>query len=588
METGTSLEQPQVAEYSLIEYEAIEELRQAQASQLKTAGDSALSSVSYGDAFLYGDRIRTEAEAQLHPQLDYELELYVDAHISKSEQPEQYNQMFALLRSVSAHNMDSAKWYNGDKDADGNYDYTTSGRCQAEAIYDQLKLEHAAVIEEPTQEQAVEPTGNPIDHMSPEAQAVYGPAIAAREALAVLSVERRQMILKNGKKAKELATKYDAARATYEAALQDVTNFYVKTYRDKGFKEETIHQRVLPRLIDEHHKFTEEEYKILTLDNSLRSRVARFLGKRGAMMGLSAVSGYALGKAARAVAGGALMAGVGITGGAAAGGIIGVRSAKNALLAKVHSSASLNKDFDKRRAADKAALEEHLVGNKNVEVDEAARSMHARIGAIITERVEKDRKSNARRVVVSTLIGGATAAAAFELAPCIEHTIGGWFHDSGNNGNALTTPSDHGQYTFPGSGEHQANPLAPPVQPSGPVQVEIPKGPVTIGGNPGGNGSNVFDGFHTNVTVEHGNGYIRELQDLAAQKHVHLSLDQATDAYHHVLNSQGAHFFTNDPNYVYHGDNRISNPGPAIWDHAHIAAFNDWLHQQEAEGKVAA
>ncbi|MEO7364225.1 MAG: hypothetical protein ABIV43_01810, partial [Candidatus Saccharimonadales bacterium] len=150
------------------------------------------------------------------------------------------------------------------------------------------------------------------------------------------------------------------------------------------------------------------------------------------------------------------------------------------------------------------------------------------------------------RTAISMALGGAAALAAFELLPVLQDTIGG--------------------------GDVAPVPVTPDITP---VPVVPPTPEV-----------NNF-GFNPHVIVEHGHGYIKELQDLADQQGHHLSIAQATDAYHQVLSEQGTNFFTDNQNQLHLGDNWISRPGASTWDHAHLASFHAWLQAQEDANLVA-
>ncbi len=533
-------------ELQFITFEAIDDIRQQQEDSVQAAEMQVAQDAVASGKFASSKSLK-EARQSAEASFSEPFEAFLSSHVDATESPEHYAVLAALLQSFSIDHMGSTKWRNGDLDADGNYDFTTSGRYQLQVALETL-TSRSSENDQPTDPSEEDP----IDHMSPEAEAVYTALLSARTALAPLSLARRQLIRKGGKKAKALEAEYGQAKAAYDTALQNVTTFYVTGYRANCANDVTIREKVLPRLIDEHRAFTQTEFDLLKTDDSRRARIARFLGKKGAVFGLSAVSGVGIGLAARAVSKSALMAGIGITGGAVAGGAIAARLTKNILLAKVRNNIAINRDFEKRRDQDVSALKDHLTSTGEMPLDESVQSVHGKIGAIITDRVEKDRKSNRNRVAISALIGGAAAAAAFEFGPDLHHAFGGGYHDHDDvgAGSGTTTPDT-------------------PETPITPVTPVIPSAPIDN------------YGFNPHVTVEAGHGYIKEIQDLAAQKGDHLTIAQATDAYHHVLNSQGVHFFTDDQNYTFHGDNRIAHPGSATWDHAHLASLHQWLVENE-------
>ena len=552
METGTSQEQAQATDYSFLEFEAIEKLRSEQLAQLKSAGDAAVSELSYIDAFDNGATVRTTVEKKLTPELDEKLEAYLETILSKEADSKRFFEIFTFLRSISAQNMDSAKWYNGDRGVDGTYDdYTTSGRYQADIVFEALSSEEPTASEPESPEDTEDPELPDDFHTSPEAMAVYGAVTTARNNLAQISVARRQQLRKGGKQAEQLSAKYDLAKTAYDTALKNVTDFYVTGYRTSGFTDEVIMERVLPRMIGEHHSFTEAEYNLLKTDDSLRARAARFLGKRGAMFGLSAASGAGIGFAARAISKSAVVAGVGISGGAVAGGLIAARFTKNILLAKVRNNVALNKEFDNRRAKDELELQDHISETTDSPLEQSLQSANEKISDVISGRVEKDVKSNRRRVAFSALIGGI-AAAAVEFGPDIYHSIAGNEHYS-----PTTSTPDH-------------------IVPTTPQTPSTPAGPTASGGTPSGSGAE--------YTVSRGEGYGQVFKDLAGQQGAH-----NVDGYREFLKFTHDHasekIFTDNNSVPHSGGAWIGRPGLSHYNARFLADFHQQLVE---EGKIAA
>lgn len=559
MEFEISPSQHIAPELQFITFEAVDDLRKQQDASV-LAAEMQVAQAAVADGKYASNKSLKEARESAETHFSEPFEDFLAGNLDRGENTARYEAISSLLQSFSLSHMGNEKWLHGDIGADGKNDFTTSGRYQLQQALESLS--------EPSAEADAPQEVNPIDHTSPEAQAAYAAVTSARNQLAKLSVARRQLIRKGGKKATTLTAQYNEARTAYGTALENVTAFYVTAYHDRGADDQSIREKVLPRLIDEHHSFTQAEFDILKTDDSLRGRTARYLGKRGAMFGLSAGSGVAIGLAARAISKTALMAGIGITGGAAAGGLIAARYTKNILLTGIRNSVALNKEFEKRRAQDTAALKSHLETTASTPLDVSIRSVHAKIGAVITDRVEKDRISNRNRVAVSALIGGVAATAA-EFGPDLYHDVFGSSHGSAAAPETTSTP--------PSATSSPAAPVAPLNPTGGPTTIEIPNGSVVIGGTPSPN----IGSFNPQVLVEPGHGYILEIQDMAAQNGDQLSITQATDAYHHVLDSQGANFFTDDQNYVFNGDNRISRPGFATWDHAHLTSLQEWLTENE-------
>jgi len=538
METHTpTAEQAQVADYAWLEVSAIDQMRADQ--------QAAISQRAFDSHYAGGvDVAFSQAETELAPELDEQIEAYVDQRLGENADPAMRTVIVSHLKECAAYRMNDQMWANGELQND-EHQYNTSGSFKTDLLLDVLR-ETDATQDDPEADDESEASAA-FDPFSPEAQETYGALTKARNEFAKLSVEGRQRSLKLGiGKSKKFNIALEKAHEEYQKAYNAVLDMHIAHYRDAGEVPETVYEQMMTHVIKEHKDFSAAEYEQLSQDKSLRGRVARTLSKRGGLIGLSAASGVASGLVARAISTGTKGLLIGMTGGAAAGAYFGARLARGPLLAKVKSGIALHKEFTKRHEVDHEAVKARIAEISGKTEDEV-RTAVSHIGAIMMGRVETDRKTNFKREVLGAAVGAGAAALAFEFVPVV--------HDLWNGHG--TPPSTHGGGTPP-----------PPHGGTTPPPVDN-------------------YGYTPSVTVEHGHGYIKEIQDLAAQKGQHLSIAQATDAYHHILNNQGANFFTNDANLPHGGDNWISRPGAATWDHNHLASFHHWLQAQHDLEKVA-
>ena len=546
METQDMHEQLQRSDYALLEYEAIEQLRAAQNAEMQQAGDSAVAALPTPmDAFNDGPAAHGRAVTGVTEHLDKQLAEKVSQRFDKDADPELFKLVLQTLTAVSAQNMSIEKWYNGDPNADGMYDnYESSGRYQVEKLLASLKDGESG--DKPAKETPKEPTGSPFDHESPEFKAANLALRSTRLAFAKLSVEGRHRSLKSGKKSKAFAAELQNAHDEYQTAQNNIFSMYISGYRSQGYSDDAIGEKLMPaamvNAIKEQGAFTAAEQEYLMTDKTLRGRATRFLSKRGALFGLSAVSGLAIGTGVRAISKSTAALAVGMTGGAAAGAYFGVRAAKGALLSKLKSGVALHKQVEVRAAKDKATLEARIsrISGKSIE---DVRNIVGSVGSIALIRVEKDRKTNFRNTAISMALGAGAAALAFELAPEIS--------DIFNDGHDAPQPSG-------GSGH-------PP-----PIAVTPPK-PIDTGG------------FKIDYSVKSGEGYGQVFQDLAKEQGV------TVDGYREFLKFAHDHasekIFSDNNSYTHSGGARISHAGASHFNPNFLAAFHQQLVE---EGKIAA
>jgi hypothetical protein len=559
-------ESEHTAEMDFLSYDAIEDVRQQQEDAVAAAEMQATHKWLENGRYISGTALtaaRQSAEAGFGEQIT----AFLDQHMSRDENPARYDAASSLLRTHSIDHMDNAQWRNGNRDADGNLDFTTSGRYQLGAAREDIRL---IGLEETDNHNENAADVDPIDHSSPEAQIVYRKLIETQTDLAKLSIERRKLIRKNGKVSISLAEQYAEAETAYAAARSETVDMYVHGYRtNTNLSEQQIFEKIAPLLIKfTHHDFTAIEFKLMSSDESLRSRAARFLAKRGALFGLSAASGAAIGFGARTLSKSAIVAAVGISGGVAAGALLAVRTTKNILMAKIKSEALLNKEFDKRRMADESVLARFLNDHPTAEnAEQSLKSISARVGQVITDRVETDRKSNFKRMLIAGAIGGAAAAlaeVAVEFGPDIMHNI-----EDKDSTLGSSTPLSPGA----SNGEVAPN---PPVTPSGPVVVQIPDHQITIGSGSAASGEA--------YSVTDGEGFGKVFQDVADQQGAH-NVDGYKEFLKFSKDYAGENIFTDNNSYNYTGGARISHPGLSHFNARFLADYHQQLLDEQ---KIAA
>ena len=531
--------QPQSVEIDpnlqFITYDSIENVRLQQKMSMDVAEKQATKQSLDEGRYVTSEELKVARESAV-TNFDSLMADFLDANVSREDNPDHYNALSELLNKYSFDRMGDAKWRNGDRDAGGNPDFTTSGRYQLEAI--------VAAID--SREVTEAPSGSPFDHESPEFKAANLALRSTRLAFAKLSVEGRHRSLKNGKKSKAFAAELQNAHDEYQTAQNNIFSMYISGYRAQGHSDDAIGEKLMPaamvNAIKEQGAFTAAEQEYLMTDKTLRGRATRFLSKRGALFGLSAVSGLAIGTGVRAISKSTAALAVGMTGGAAAGAYFGVRAAKGALLSKLKNGVALHKQVEVRAAKDKAALEARIsrISGKSIE---DVRNVVGSVGSIALIRVEKDRKTNFRNTAISMALGAGAAALAFELAPEIS--------DIFNGGHDAPQPSG-------GSGH-------PP-----PIAVTPPK-PIDTGG------------FKIDYSVKSGEGYGQVFQDLAKEQGV------TVDGYREFLKFAHDHasekIFSDNNSYTHTGGARISHAGASHFNPNFLAAFHQQLVE---EGKIAA
>jgi hypothetical protein len=387
----------------------------------------------------------------------------------------------------------------------------------------------------------------PVDkerlRLEQEAGQAIGRLMESRQQFAEISAQRSQQWRKRGSKPKKLEAEYLRLQEIYKR--HEVEAGRAKALLDihAGKSETLVRAHICDDLLIEDKKLKAEELDYLEKDQSLVARVGRKLAKGrrlGWLVGGTAVVAGASSTAVKGATGVALMAATPLAM-AGIGGLAAIQTAKGALTATVGNRARQYKEFDKRAEEDYVVLEAFLQrfrkadGRDNYHEHVLGRGTQGHMDLLDT-RVETDRKDNARRVITTTAIGGAAAAAGVGLGLLADH-----FDVGTHIGHGITKGWNHLTGHAGADGAHGAS-----------------VNPIDQGTHPDIPTSHVVSGFHNQVTVKPGDGYQHLIHELAAQKHVNLTDRQSWELWHQMNSQFHGHIFSNDPSYsIGHGADNL-------------------------------
>lgn len=515
---------------------------------------------------------------QLADSADEEAERYVSTHLNRDDNPELFDKLKALVATASYHRTGSTEWYLGSPDENGNHTrIETSGKSQYESELE--KLFDAPADPEPS------PDPNPADPDPPIPTAPTPEKLrnaetaldGARKRLAELSVQRRRMNRKGGKKAKALAEKFAKAQEAYETARVAYGKLQARQWLHEGADETTLRAKVIESLLDEHQNFTKAEAEHLTQDPSRRARIARFLaGHKLPFFTASAITGFGIGFGAGKVAKGALgLVGAATLPAAIAAGVA-AKTTKAVLQSSVGNRVNQITRHDKRASEDynhiKERAEQHIEAGQSA--DEMLVAAHGILASRIHERVHKDRRSNRNRVIASAAIGGAAGAAGFLLSD-------GMVSKNESGTISRETPSRLGVGDDHARGSTSEQPAGSQNRDENRIYREqLEQKDKSTPDKSAAEKPGVVDGYQTRVKVEAGHGYTHELADLAAQKDIKLTGEQSWELYQHLNEKFDGKFFTDVDSYkMSDGNWGISEPGSARWNPAVIHEMNRWVEE---------
>lgn len=498
------------------------------------------------------DRYKTENEATC--------ESYVAQHLNRDDNPALFDTLKQIVMATSIHNMNHTEWTLGEQDSEGLYSRPqTSGRRKLEETM-------ATLLGNPPTPERVEPDE------TPEIAEARTALETARTKLAELSVQRRRKLF--GKLSRHSKIKdYEDAVEAYNTASVAYGVAVIAQLRSQGVSEENLLTRSMTTVIEEHDKFNTEEKRLLNDDATRRGKFARFFGKTNkrllwSSLGLGLAVGVGVRTGLRYAAGSVGLVG-GVVTGAVAGGVTG------GLNSLATNRAYQYNQFDGRAEQDHTALQTALDEVEHADTTEETHKSHvSRLIETITGRVNKDQNANLKRFAMAVGAGAVTGAGgALIMGEAIDHHWFGW----GDHSHAASTT------------HHPKTPVKPNYNDTIPPNQNPPSHAPYWGsehhhhvspshsGHPGHT-----DGFKDTVRIEHGQGEISTLQNLAGQKHIHLSGAQADEAFKYLANKHGTgsnfHLFTNVPSEAHGTDTWISRPAA----HAHlnpqyVHEFNEWL-----------
>ncbi len=575
--------------------DAIKTYRAEEAAQVAQAGHDAIAATpDDDDPFKSAHRkARDEARARATEGLDTEAESHVARYVDPAVHPELYNELADLLKSVSVKNMSHEKWTMGDKDFSGKHNRPeTSGQSILETKLEGLRAKYGITGTEDDNPGEPDDTGEDDAELqdTPEMVEMRGKVAEARNKLAKLSTQLRGTVSKRRSKNKKLQAEYDELDKKYHELFTQLTLAEMQQMRAAGKTDQEMLARGTTKLLDEHQAFSLAEKAILEAGDTRKSRFINWFadhkwGTRGAAAGTGVAIGLGASIAKRGVHGLLAFSGA-VALPAAIGAGVAVKSTRALWATAIGNQVDQRIRFDERREEDQAALKR--MSNRFTLADEhdeehAAKLHSNALRAVLGERVKTDRKNNFKRTLAITAIGAVAGAATYGMYEAVEHT----------NGFGLWSPHDQ---TPPSAGSGGN----PPAGGGGGA------GPDNGGSGGGGSGGveghagggvanaahtetlgspNVVDGYDTNVVVENGHGYQRELIELLQEKNQHLSSDNSWKLYLHLQDKfPDGNFFTNIGSYkMDDGYFGINSPGSATWNPAVIHEINRWMAEHASE-----
>lgn len=552
-------------EYAFMASEHIDRLRAEQLEAETVVWQSALSS---GDAY----NAKNTGLQELRNDVDTEAEAYVAAHINREEDPTLFDACTQLVADASYHRTSGEAWYLGEPDENGNHTrLETSGLSKYET-----KLKELFGGDRPNDP---EPEPNPIPPLprAEDIQTAETTLSDTRKQLAELSVQRRRLARKGGKKAKALEEQFVAAQEAYEEARMAMGRLHTQSWQHAGIEPDAIRANVVSLLLDEHQNFTKAEMEFLAEDPSRKAKLARFLaGHKHLFAAANGVVGFGIGFGLSKASKGALTGALGLVGAAtlpaalAAG--VAVKTTKAVLQSSLGNHVRQHHTHDVRATQDYEELEhvsDYYIDSES-SADEMLASANELLSDRIHKRVNKDIKSNRNRVIASVAIGGIAGTAGFLVGSELGDTwpFGG---TKENNSSPSLQPEASEEPTV----KPEPTPAATP---------ELPEEPSDTAETT--ETSDMVDGFRTRVTIGSGDGFTHALTDLAQQKDINLSGTESWQLYEHLEGKFDGNFFTDTQAYrMADGNWGISSPGTAQWDPAVIHEMNRWLEENDLETK---
>lgn len=403
-----------------------ESLRSSQSDALMQARTNALNSNPAGsttvtaleDAFSGAAKARMDSAEQAEgANLLAGCEAFASLYFDKNSDPFKFNSLVDLIRQHSFVSMDSFKWNYGDLKPDNSgYEPGSSGRELFQQKIDNLI--NSTTPPSPTNPAAPDAL---VDAARLEFEAVDSTLNAARVDFAEVSIKKRAHWRKNGKKARALNERFEAAKQAYEQAQQQAGVKAVEYLRQGGVEGDMLKATVMSGVINEKLKFNQQEQALLEQDGSRWGKISRWMAKHRIIAnlmlgGTASVAGAGVGLGFKA-----------LKWGAAAAGPVGfaVGMATKMLGAGRHIAlgrAKLIRDIEKRSNEDNQNLLEKVSSlNINSAADAGVLATQATglVSENISTRAEKDLVKNRSDVTTAALFAGAmglAGAGLFNLA----------------------------------------------------------------------------------------------------------------------------------------------------------------------------
>jgi len=422
-----------------ISVEEIESMRHEQELLVTQAAVDALEGKSAFEIVAEHEALIGNASNAMREQIDQAAELYVAEHLSRDDNHELFDGCVELVRRYSVLNMTDEQWRAGEKDDDGRYTQPeTSGQSA-------LKAELLALIEA---DPAVDI--DPVIDIDPDASSreldlLQTSLTETRSRLADISMKRRAMVRKSGKKARDLETQYALAQEAYSQAYIAMGQFGVDALRASGASNAEVAQAVIRGTVTERAAFTDAEAEVMAEDNRFSTKMLRLYGKLPIMIGANSVVGFTLGAGVRKAVRLGFIAAMPVAGVA---GLLGVRAGKALLTSSVVNRVRLHKEHDKRALQDVEGLraqfdsqDVNVQGNGAIGSEYYANLSQQLLQQSIDQRVSRDVKANRNRTMLSATIAGGAAV----IGSMVAHgsmRLPDWVADNkgGDLNNALPKP----------------------------------------------------------------------------------------------------------------------------------------------------
>lgn len=556
------------------------------------------------------DELNQAIDARVSQKLDERISDHLSSNVNRDDHPEAYEALHDVIRDTAIDRQDSEKWNFGDQDGHGGYVPGTSGREQVEQVLADLRSRFSTPEDGDDGDDGDEPT--PVDTPEPATGAPTPETLAeaqqnleiARNNLAALSVQLRRRWHKRGKSASELRDQYNQAQEIYQNARLRHGILQAQNLQSQNITGVELRRGVIDSVLTEHGNFTtaEQQALIAQADNSRAGRLIRWFANHnkawfmGASAGAGLGFGWLLGTTVKSITKNVVAntAGFGaaIAIPAIGAGMVGAKVARAVYQARFGSQVELHRSITDKATKDQELLRKELNDTEASDHEELLSNSQQTLTNRINTRVNKDIRGNKVLVLGAAALSGAAGGLGYLVAEAGNlhidkgfHTI--WPFDHADQSNST---SGGGAAGSGGNGSGGAiaggnaashnlnyNDTIPPNQSN-------PGLPSADYQQPYANPNGLVDGFNPNVIVENGHGYIQELQELAAQKNIHLTDQQGFNLYHDLLSKYNGPLLDNDPSYTMPGGGLgISHPGQAVWDPNAVHFMNQWLQDHASE-----